>query len=238
VENGSADGLSSGLRHKISRFGTRLALWYLPSTVADPMSGFFALNRNVLMGTVHNLSPMGFKILFDILISAPRGTRVNEVPFQFRDRFSGESKLDSVVLWDFGIFLLERLCGRRVPAKFLSFSLIGGLGVFVHLTVLRTALNFGVPFVEGQGVATATAILFNFFLNNMLTYRDRRLHGWRMARGLAIFYLVCSVGAFANVGVASYLHGNQTQWLLSALAGILVGTLWNFVMSNVFAWKK
>jgi dolichol-phosphate mannosyltransferase len=50
--------------------------------------------------------------------------------------------------------------------------------------------------------------------------------------------LACSVGALANVGIASYLFENQTQWVLAALAGVLVGAVWNYAVTQLYTWGK
>jgi dolichol-phosphate mannosyltransferase len=78
----------------------------------------------------------------------------------------------------------------------------------------------------------------NFALNNALTFRDMRLKGWRWIKGLAIFMLVCGLGALSNVGVASYLFDRHTLWALSALAGIVVGAVWNYGMTASYTWAK
>jgi len=59
-------------------------------------------------------------------------------------------------------------------------------------------------FVAAQISATITAMTSNFFLNNLFTYRDRRLRRWQLVRGLLSFYLICGIGAVANVGIAAY----------------------------------
>ena len=78
----------------------------------------------------------------------------------------------------------------------------------------------------------------NFTLNNALTYRDMRLRGRLWVKGLVSFMLTCSFGAVANIGVASYLFKRQTFWALSALAGIVVGTVWNYAMTATYTWEK
>ena len=80
--------------------------------------------------------------------------------------------------------------------------------------------------------------MFNFAVNNVLTYRDRRLTGWGWWRGLASFMFACSVGALANVGIASYLFESQTTWFLAALAGVLVGAVWNYVITQLYTWGR
>lgn len=78
----------------------------------------------------------------------------------------------------------------------------------------------------------------NFVLNNMLTYRDRRLRGWRFVVGLLSFYAVCGVGAVANVGVASAIFYQDYAWWISGIAGALVGAVWNYVVSSVVTWRR
>jgi len=83
------------------------------------------------------------------------------------------------------------------------------------------------------------AMTFNFFANNALTYRDKRLKGPRqLLLGLISFYAVCSVGTIANVGIASLLFTQSYSWWLSGFAGILVGAVWNFSASSIFTWRK
>jgi dolichol-phosphate mannosyltransferase len=87
-------------------------------------------------------------------------------------------------------------------------------------------------------VATFAAITSNFVLNNLLTYRDQRLHGWRLLLGWVSFNLVCGIGALANVGVANWMYAQNSRWLVSAIAGIAVGIVWNYAMSSIVTWSK
>ena len=160
-----------------------------------------------------------------------------EVPYTFRDRFAGESKLDSLALWDFGMLLADKTIGRFVPVRFVAFTIVGGFGVFVHMLALSIALKgLRLDFLRSQAIATITAMIFNFAVNNALTYRDRRLRGWRWWTGLASFIVACSIGAIANVGVANYLFLGQTQWAFAALAGVAVGAVWNFAVTKMYTW--
>jgi dolichol-phosphate mannosyltransferase len=119
------------------------------------------------------------------------------------------------------------------------FAMVGSIGVFVHFAVLYAALRvFAVPFPEAQGAAAFCAMTGNFILNNFLTYRDQRLKGFAILRGLLLFYLVCSVGLFANVGVAFSVYAQQPIWWLAGAAGALMGVVWNYAMSGLFVWRK
>jgi dolichol-phosphate mannosyltransferase len=226
-------------RAAISRAATRLSRLVLRARLSDPMSGFFMLRRRVLEQTARRLSGIGFKILVDLFASAPRPLRFKELPYQFRMRQAGESKLDVPVAWDYAMLLLDKLVGHFVPARFVSFMAVGGVGIAVHLLSLHLLFNvLGLDFLPSHAAATAVAMTSNFALNNLLTYRDLRLSGWGWLRGWISFTLACSIGAIANVGIASYLFGvMDTFWLVSALAGILVGVVWNYAVTSVYTWR-
>jgi dolichol-phosphate mannosyltransferase len=225
-------------RQAMSRFAGRLAQRLIHADLADPMSGFFLLRAPVLADCVRNLSGVGYKILLDIFASSPRPLKFAEIPYGFRQREHGESKLDNAVLWEYALMLLQKLIGPRIPVRFIAFSLIGGSGVLVHLAVLWL-LNrlLGTSFLIGQTVAALVAMTTNFFLNNVLTYRDMRLRGRQLLWGWFSFVIACSIGAIANVGIATYLFEGDTGWVLSALAGILVGAVWNYAVTAVYTWR-
>jgi len=237
---GGSTGVWDKSRKAMSQLATVTSRAILSQPVSDPMSGFFMLQRKVLDSTVLGLSGFGFKILLDILATAKhKSIRIAEVPYCFRDRFAGESKLDEMVIWEFGMLLADKTIGRFVPVRFLTFSIIGGLGVFVHMAILTVVLKgLELGFTTAQSAATGTAMIFNFALNNILTYRDRRLRRSAWFKGLFSFMIACSIGALANVGIATYLFENSTQWMLAALAGVLVGAVWNFAVTQLYTWGK
>lgn len=227
-------------RARLSSVATRLANMLTRSENSDPMSGFFAITREAFDDAVRGLSGQGFKILLDICASAKRPLRLVNVPYQFRSRQSGESKLDALVAWDYGMLLVDKMVGQVVPARFVSFSIIGGLGVLVHMAVLAVVFQIGLAgFTVAQSIATLMAMVFNFFVNNMLTYRDRRLKGARaMTVGLLSFIALCSIGAVANVGIANFLFADRNYvWWLAGLSGILVGAVWNYAATSLITWR-
>ncbi len=228
-------------RRTISRVATKLSGLVLRGRdLTDPMSGFFMLKRDVFDTAVRRLSQEGYKILLDIVASSPASARIKEVPYVFGLRQHGESKLDSLVVLDYLMLLLDKLVGRWVPVRFLMFTAVGSVGVFLHMAVLAAALKSGVAFLPAQTAATTVAIACNFFLNNALTYRDKRLKGLgRVLLGLVSFYAVCSIGAVANVGIANFLfvEQNYARWV-SGMSGALVGAVWNYAASALFTWRK
>lgn len=226
-------------RAAVSRIATRLSKSVLKADLTDPMSGFFMISRDAFHRCVRQMSGIGFKILLDVFASSPEPLRFAEIPYRFRLRQEGESKLDAYVAWEHLMLLADKALGRFVPARFVAFTLVGGLGVFVHLAVLSALFSgMGMPFVAAQAAATLVAMTFNFVLNNVLTYSDRRLRGWGWLRGWLSFTLVCSVGALANVGIAAYLFERGTFWLASGLAGIVVGAVWNYAATATYTWKN
>ena len=226
-------------RARISRIAARFSRVLVPPDLRDPMSGFFMMRCSVLQATAHDLSAIGFKILADVFASSKTKLRFRELPYQFKNRHAGSSKLDSGTAWDYLMLLLDKTTGRIVPVRFVAFCIVGALGVGVHfaaLTLIRRI--FGATFIEGQAVALVCAMTFNFAVNNVLTYRDRRLNGWRWVRGWISFVLACSVGGLANLGVAKALYDMNQGWATAAMTGVLVGAVWNYAITTLLTWRR
>ena len=235
---GSASGLSKQ-RARASRFATMLVHRLLRIDLTDPMSGHFMIRREAFEPLAPKISSQGFKILLDILATKPGSLRVVELPSTFHERRHGESKLDSKVALDFAALLTAKLTNDAVSARFLLFCLVGLTGLAVHLLTLSVATQLAaLAFGIGQTLATVTAITWNFVLNNMFTYRDQRLTGWRFVTGLIRFQVICAIGAFSNVGIATWIYDYGSRWWLAGLAGALIGTVWNFVVSAAFVWRQ
>jgi len=225
-------------RVMISDFASRLGRLIVKADLTDPMSGFFMVERSAFTGAMRQLSGQGFKILLDLFASSPRPLAFGEVPLTFRQRLHGESKLDAMVAWEYVMLLLEKLVGPAVPVRFLLFAMIGGLGIGTHVASLWFGTHVLLAaFALSQAAATVLAMTGNFFLNNLFTYRDRRLRGRRLWTGLMSFYAVCGAGAAANVGVAAHLVEGHHSWWLAGLAGVAVSVVWNYAMSSIFTWS-
>ena len=234
---GTGDWARSRLR--ISGLATRMGSKLLRSSLKDPMSGYFVLSRDLLDRTVRRLTGRGFKILLDIFLSSERTVRFAEIPYTMRSRVRGDSKLDSLVVWEFVMLLLDKLVGRFIPIRFIMFVTVGFVGAAGHIGVLGLMTRFfDYPFLVGQSVATAVAMTINFFLNNVLTQRDRKLHGRQLLSGLASFYLACSIGGAISVVLANFLFGNGIPWWMAGLLGAVVGAVWNFAITSSFTWQR
>ncbi len=238
--DGGGIGQWDARRAGMSDLATRLGKIVLHTNVADPMSGFFMLRRAVFDRAVRNLSAIGFKILLDIIASLPEPPVIVELPFQFRTRVSGESKLDAGVLRDYALLLADKLVGHIVPVRFLMFAAVGLFGIAAHMVFLFTALKLaGLSFEASQAIATFLAIFGNFLLNNTFTFGDRRLRGWAFLRGLVTFGLICGVGAIGNLSVADFLFGPaMTSWWLAGMVGAAMSLVWNYAVSSVITWRR
>ena len=239
--DGSIGAGFSETRARVSRWAIRAARQVLHTDVQDLMSGYFAIRRDRFDSIAADLSPSGFKILVDIIASAGGRLRTVEIGYTFRQRTAGESKLSTRVMVDFVALLIDKATRGRIPIRFIFFSLSGASGVVVHLTVLRLAIVAlpAIGFAGAQALATLVAMTSNFFLNNLITYHDRKLKGAAAVfRGLLAFWALCAFGAIANVGVATWIFGVAPIWWLAGLGGTVISAVWNYSVSSLFVWSR
>lgn len=226
-------------RARASRWSSMIARRFLGVELTDPMSGFFMIRRDLVEELAPSLSSQGFKLLLDIVATAHGRIRVVELPYVFRARQHGLSKLDTRVILDFAALVISKLTGDAVSLRFLLFCAVGLTGVAVHMAILALVLDAAeLRFSAAQAVATIAAITWNFVLNNRLTYSDQRLMGWRFLKGLLWFQVICSVGAVSNVGAATWIYNSGPGWWVAGLGGALMGAVWNYVVSAAFVWRQ
>jgi dolichol-phosphate mannosyltransferase len=236
AEGGSMGEFSHG-RVLLSEMGQRISHAVCRCDLTDPMSGFFMLRRSFLLEVVRDLQGGGFKILVDLLASKRRPVAIGEIGYTFANRRHGESKLDVVVGIEYLFLIVNKLLGGIIPVQLTLFLLVGGLGLVTHLVSLLVLTRVGrLHFVPAHVIATFIAMTENFFLNNLITFRDRRLRGLRMIPGAVRFLLACSFGAWANVVFTRALWQSGAQWYLAGFAGIVLGSVWNLSISSLFTW--
>lgn len=243
VASRHADGASMGefapRRVLLSNVGLKLSHLVLHTPLSDPMSGFFLVERSFLDEVVYRTSGVGFKILVDLLASARRPVRLAEVPYSFRSREHGASKLDAAVSLEYLYLLLDKLIGHLVPLRFAMYTLVGAAGMLLHLATLGALyLNHWSTFRVAQVSATLVAMTFNFLVNNLVTYRDSRLRGGRLLTGLLTFYLACAIGAAVNLSVSENLFQHGLPWLLSGATGLVISSVWNYGVTSVTTWRR
>jgi dolichol-phosphate mannosyltransferase len=169
VEGGSVENWPF-YRRLISKGATLFARGL--TKVRDPMSGFFALKKEVIGDVV--LNPVGYKIGLEILVKG-RYSKVVEVPIRFADRKAGKSKLGASVglkYVDHALTLYEYK--RPWLAKYIKFSLIGGIGALINLAVLWVSVEaFAVYYLWAATLAFIVADTNNYIWNRWWTFRSK-----------------------------------------------------------------
>ena len=238
VEGGGSEGWSAS-RKIISKGSKLLAQVLLPSArgIKDPLSGFFLLRREVIDGV--ELSPTGYKILLEVLVKG-KAREIAEVPYIFRVRERGTSNLTSGE----GIRYLKhltRLTGLQAGAmRFLKFSLVGLSGVLVNEGLLWLLTeNLGLYYLLSAAIAVETAIITNFILNDIWTFRDRRTSGNRSLLGRGLKFNLVSLGGLGiNIAILwTVTEVVGISYLISNLIGIAGATLWNYTINTLWTWR-
>ncbi|MEN0002117.1 MAG: glycosyltransferase family 2 protein [Pseudomonadota bacterium] len=231
-------GFTASTRAKGSELATALANRITGQHTTDPMSGFFMLRRDVADSIAGEVSRDGFKILFDIVSRRGDDLKIEEVPFQFRERIEGESKLGFLVTVQFLGLLVSRYTGGFIPVRFLLFALVGTSGLLVHMVSLYGLINgLGLGFAAAQIGATYLAMTTNFAFNNEVTYAHRKLKGTQFAWGLLTFYAVCSIGALANLSISTTLLSLSESPGFAGLAGALMSAVFNYAVTKLVTWR-
>lgn len=234
---GDMDHWNSG-RKSLSGLATWMSKLLIPDGLTDPMSGYFVMRRDVFFSLAHRLSGKGFKILLDIFASSEKTLVFAEVPYSFKPRHAGDSKLSTHVVLEFAEMLIAKSVGKYLPPKFFLFVGVGATGVVVHLAVLGVLSQIlSVAFSWAQFFAIWAAMTSNFHGNNLVTYRERPLHGCAWVGGLIAFYAACGLGAFLNFAVAVYLFELGVHWVLASLSGAVLGAIWNFTTTRAVVWR-
>lgn len=224
----------------IANFVARYSLSKRYRHLTDLMSGCIVFNRNNVIKNVERVDVNGFKFLYELL-SVSRGIlNCQEVPLNFLERKSGESKLDFAIVWDFYVSLIHSFFKRIIPRKAISFAFVGFTGVIVQLLVSYSLMWFiNISFEKVLPIAVIFSASSNYLVNNWLTFRFNRLKNKALLIGLIKFLIVSSLPIVANVGLAtSFYNYISPNTLLSQFAGIILVFIWNYAASSRFVWKS
>lgn len=255
--NGNNLSALSPIRLKLSKFGTYLAKIFLGIEVSDPLSGYFVIRKELLVGISSEISTTGFKVLLEIL-GRIKNLKILEIEYIFRNRTKGTTKLSGEVAVDFLATLMSLRFRRRVSPRFLRYITIGTLGIFVNILGQWIANRFldvgeetfkqGNYYVPGIGVMIGflLSVLNNFILNNIWTFREKRIRGLLPnLRGFIVYLSITVIGFLIQfsvwrlmVGLAVELEFSlNTFGYIANLFGILTATTWNYFLSKYFMWK-
>lgn len=243
VEGGGVSNWSL-IRRIISRGAQFIGLLILPGVVgklSDPMSGYFALKRSAIQGV--ELNPLGYKILLEV-IGRGRVSGIAEVPYVFRERTEGASKVTRKVYIDYLRHLL-RLRWATLPVKrFVMFCTVGFSGVLVDMSVLYllsdpSTLAWGLT--RSKLIGAELAIVNNFFWNDLWTFRDKSAGQSRAAerwRRFLKFQIICLIGLTLNTGLLNFQFNvlDMNRYVANAVA-ICAVTAWNFWLNLKLNWR-
>jgi dolichol-phosphate mannosyltransferase len=250
---GGGTGTWNAARRFQSWVATKLARTFIGVELTDPMSGYFILRRDDFNRIHKQLDSRGFKILLEIIARlAP--SKLAEVPYTFRSRVAGQSKLSSKVVFQY----LEQLwklssVSRYTSVRFIKFAIVGASGTIVNLgAFLAFAGLFEVRDWRISALATLTANLTNYLSNNAWTFRDRAHGGWSLLRGYVSYLGLSLVGLLAStltfVGLTRAYHtylypvqSSKESYVLALgfqLVAILVGTVFNYKLNSRFNWRE
>jgi len=237
--NGGSMGEFAPSRLALSDAGRHVAALVSEARISDPMSGYFVLTRAYFDSVVRSLSGRGFKILLDLLSSSPTCPKVCDVPYKFRNRMHGESKLNIAVGVEYLRLILDKTVGKWLPVSYVLFASVGTIGLAFHLTLVYLGIHAaGLQLAVAQTISSVIVIAINFFLNNEFTFRSVRLRRSGMLWGLSMFYGACLIGLVSNVEFASYLSSFHVPWQAASFAGVVVGSVWNYNASTVGIWSR
>lgn len=257
AEEGGSYGDWSKRRRFISWVATLLARTFLPLEVKDPMSGFFAIKREVFERSADLINPRGFKILLEFIGRAP-GLRLKELGYHFRNRQHGETKLSGSVVRNYLVALFDLRFGKIISPTFFLYVCVGASGIVVNLSGFHLGELLGFPRVN-TGLSDMLdpvwlsvpfgyqlAILSNYLLNNYLTFYEVRHRGADLFKGLIYFEIISILGLFVQVSVFQLLETNGfLEGLMSpaltkyasVAVGIAAATVSNYFLNRNFTWK-
>ena len=134
--------------------------------------------------------------------------------------------------------VLSQILKGKVSIRFILFCMVGFSGILMQLLVTGLTMLLINQFSTSQTLGIIAAMTSNYFLNNYITFQERRLKSLNLIRGLFSFYLICSLGAFANIAIATYVFSFSSNWLISSFTGAIFGAVWNFTLTSSFTWKS
>jgi len=249
TEGGEVNGWSTK-RKLISKTAKGIAKVGLGVNESDPMSGFFAFNRNILEGI--KFDAIGYKMLLEILVKT-KGAKVKEIPYTFTDRTRGSSKLDSSTMFDYvnSVWKLYRygrtakVSDTRTSVRFISkagrFYTVGASGLLVNYLVsllfADAIINFW--YIHATMIGIAISMSSNFILNKIWTFEDRNFEAKKTLAQYGKFVGFSSLGALIQLGMVYVLVDNyQVMYPIALILAVIIAATSNFILNKKWTFKE
>ena len=249
TEGGEVTGWSTK-RKLISKGATGIAKAGLGVNESDPMSGFFAFNRNILEGI--KFDAIGYKMLLEILVKT-KGAKVKEIPYTFTDRTRGSSKLDSSTMFDYvkSVWKLYRyghtakVSDTRTSVRFISkagrFYTVGASGLLVNYLVsllfADAIINFW--YIHATIIGIAVSMSSNFILNKIWTFGDRNFDAKKTIAQYGKFVGFSSLGALIQLGMVYVLVDTyQVMYPIALILAVIIAASSNFILNKKWTFKE
>ncbi|MFM7065128.1 MAG: glycosyltransferase, partial [Actinomycetes bacterium] len=255
---GGGYGEWSAARRFVSWVATLIANVLLRVPVSDPMSGYFVITRAGYEQTASQINARGFKILLEF-VGRNRSLRVAEVPYEFRNRVHGETKLNRSVIRSYLLAVSELWLGRQIDPVFLLYVLVGIVGLVVNSVAFALAEAAGFPlWTTGLNKAVDpiyTSFLFSvqlsilvlFVLNNEFTFWEDRYRGWKLVPAFLAYEVVSIIGTLIHVAVFTFLQnsgfllsvlGSGPARVVHNLTGAVLALVVNWFLNTTYVWKR
>jgi len=235
-------GISEEAFSKMRELGSKATTLIIKKVLnidsTDPLSGFFMVKKESFLKSSESLQTQGFKVLADFLATSRNNIKIKEIGYKFKNRTAGQSKMGLLTALELVGLVLSQILKGKVSIRFILFCMVGLSGIFVQLLVTGFAMLLINQFPTSQTLGIVAAMTSNYFLNNVITFQERKLKSLDLIRGLFSFYLICSLGAFTNIAIATYVFGFTSNWLIASFIGACFGAVWNFTLTSIFTWKS
>jgi len=229
--------------------------------VKDPMSGFFALPRELIQNI--SIDTKGYKILLEILVKN-KEIPIKEIPYTFTDRQSGKSKMNSGVIMNYAeaiwqlykhgqksgqVRINEQVNKKSVLfiSKAGRYYTVGLSGLIINYVVSFLLANdvansirllSNVWYLEASIIGVAIASTSNFFLNKYWTFEDKQFDVEATARQFVSFIGVSAIGLGIQIALLYYMVENLVPYRTSLIVAIAVATTINFVLNKKLTFRE
>ena len=255
-----------GLHRKfLSYFGNLYTrILYFNYGISDFTSGFRALKKDVFDSIQDKIvTHKGYTFSISVNLEALRcGYKVAQIPYVFKDRVKGDSKMESTYMINAFIFVTKSRILDVLQIRFLRVFIVGGIGatsqlityglVFFPLIEYMNVLNlpshvyvynidFASRFFVSQWMSIEIGVLITFLINNSWSFRDKKLHGLKLLRGFLKTHFVVMGAILIQLAIAQILEvlfgGGIFKHYIYIIIGILVGLIWNYHFYKKIIWK-